>query len=78
MALAAFPQSPLTKLVLNDVGPVVSEASVSRIGSYVGKWPPLPTIEAAEAYVRAVSAPSREMVVIARGRRRKRRTSAHP
>ena len=57
MALAAFPQSPVTKLVLNDVGPVVTEASVSRIGSYVGKWPPLPTIEAAEAYVRAVSAP---------------------
>jgi pimeloyl-ACP methyl ester carboxylesterase len=36
---------------------VVSEASVRRIGSYVGKWPPLPTIEAAEAYVRAVSVP---------------------
>jgi pimeloyl-ACP methyl ester carboxylesterase len=57
MALAAFPQSPVTKLVLNDVGPVVRAASMSRIGSYVGKWPALPTIEAAEAYVRAVSAP---------------------
>jgi pimeloyl-ACP methyl ester carboxylesterase len=57
MSLAAFPQSSVTKLVLNDVGPVVSAASLSRIGSYVGKWPPLPTIEAAEAYVRAVSAP---------------------
>jgi pimeloyl-ACP methyl ester carboxylesterase len=57
MTLAAFPQSPVTRLVLNDVGPVVSAASLSRIGSYVGKWPPLPTIEAAEAYVRAVSAP---------------------
>jgi len=57
MALAAFPQSPVTKLVLNDVGPALSGASLNRIGSYVGQWPPLPTIEAAEAYVRAVSAP---------------------
>lgn len=57
MALAASPQSPVTKLVLNDVGPVVSAAALGRIRDYVGKWPPLPTIEAAEAYVRAVSAP---------------------
>jgi pimeloyl-ACP methyl ester carboxylesterase len=57
MALAALPASPLTKLVLNDVGPVVTASSLARIGSYLGKWPPLPTIEAAEAYVRAVSAP---------------------
>jgi pimeloyl-ACP methyl ester carboxylesterase len=57
MALAAFPQPPVAKLVLNDVGPVLSAVSLSRIRDYVGKWPPLPTIEAAEAYVRAVSAP---------------------
>ena len=57
MALAAFPRSPVAKLVLNDVGPVLSAASLSRIRDYVGKTPPLPTIEAAEAYVRAVSAP---------------------
>lgn len=57
MALAALPQSPVKKLVLNDAGPVVTAASLDRIGAYVGQWPPLPTIEAAEAYVRAVSAP---------------------
>jgi pimeloyl-ACP methyl ester carboxylesterase len=57
MALAALPGSPVTRLVLNDVGPVLAAAALARIGSYVGKWPPLPTIEAAEAYVRAVSAP---------------------
>jgi pimeloyl-ACP methyl ester carboxylesterase len=57
MALAALPGSPVRKLVLNDVGPVVTAASIARIGSYVGKWPPLPTMQAAEAYVRAVSAP---------------------
>jgi pimeloyl-ACP methyl ester carboxylesterase len=36
---------------------VVTRASIARIGSYLGKWPPLPTMEAAEAYVRNVSAP---------------------
>jgi pimeloyl-ACP methyl ester carboxylesterase len=57
MALAAFSQSPVAKLVLNDVGPVLAAASLARIRGYVGKWPPLPTWEAAEAYVRTVSAP---------------------
>jgi pimeloyl-ACP methyl ester carboxylesterase len=57
MTLAAMPDSPIRRLVLNDVGPVLTAVSLERIGAYVGKWPPLPTIEAAEAFVRAVSAP---------------------
>jgi len=57
MTLAALPDSPVKKLVLNDVGPVLTAAALERIGTYVGKWPALPTIEAAELYVRAVSAP---------------------
>jgi pimeloyl-ACP methyl ester carboxylesterase len=57
MTLAALPESPVKKLVLNDVGPVLTAVSLGRIGAYLGKWPPLPTIEAAEQYVRAVSAP---------------------
>ena len=57
MTLAALPDSPVTKLVLNDAGPAVTAVSLDRIGSYLGKWPPLATIEAAVAYVRAVSAP---------------------
>jgi pimeloyl-ACP methyl ester carboxylesterase len=57
MVLAALPGSPITRLVLNDVGPVTTRASLMRIGGYVGKWPPLATMEAAEAYVRSVNAP---------------------
>jgi pimeloyl-ACP methyl ester carboxylesterase len=57
MAVAALPGSPVSRLVLNDIGPVLTAAGIARIGSYVGKWPPLPTIEAAEAYVRTVGAP---------------------
>lgn len=57
MALASLPDSPITKLVLNDVGPVLSATSLSRIGNYLAQRPLLPTMEAAEAYVRAVYAP---------------------
>ena len=57
MALAASPDSPVKMLVLNDVGPVLTAASLARIGSYIGKSPPLPTLEAAELYLRAVHAP---------------------
>jgi pimeloyl-ACP methyl ester carboxylesterase len=57
MTLAALPDSPIKRLVLNDVGPVLTAVSLERIGTYIGLWPPLPTIEAAEAFVRAVSAP---------------------
>jgi len=56
MALAGLPSSPVKRLVLNDVGPVLTVAALQRIAEYVGKWPPLPTIEAAEAFVRSTSA----------------------
>ena len=55
--LAAQKGSPIARLVMNDAGPVVTRTSLERIGSYLGVWPTLPTIEAAEAFVRAVSAP---------------------
>jgi pimeloyl-ACP methyl ester carboxylesterase len=57
MMLAALPGTPVTRLVLNDVGLVVSGTSLARIGSYVGKSPQFPSFEAAVAYVRTVSAP---------------------
>ena len=57
MFLAAQQDTPVTRLVMNDAGPVITRASLERIGTYLGKWPPLPTIEAAEQYVRAISAP---------------------
>jgi pimeloyl-ACP methyl ester carboxylesterase len=57
MAIAAMPGSPVARLVLNEAGPVVKVAALQRIARYVGKWPPLQDIEAAERYVREVSAP---------------------
>jgi pimeloyl-ACP methyl ester carboxylesterase len=57
MALAAVPGSPVRKLVLNDAGPVVSHASLERIGAYVGLTPTFPTFDDAVKYVRTISAP---------------------
>ena len=56
MALAAQPNSPVRRFVINDAGPVVSKVSLERIATYVGVAPVFSSIEAAEQYVRAVSA----------------------
>jgi pimeloyl-ACP methyl ester carboxylesterase len=56
MALAAQKGTPVAKLVVNDAGPVIAKAALERIATYVGLWPPLPSLQAAEQLVRAVSA----------------------
>ena len=56
MALAALPDTPIRKLVVNDAGPVISKTALERIATYVGMAPQFPSIEVAEQYVRAVSA----------------------
>lgn len=56
MALACQPETPIVRLVLNDVGPVITAASLERIGTYLGQAPRFDSIEQAEAFVRFVSA----------------------
>lgn len=57
MALAAQEGSPIHKLVLNDVGPVVAATALARIGEYLGRDPAWATFDEALAYVKAISAP---------------------
>jgi pimeloyl-ACP methyl ester carboxylesterase len=57
MALASLAGTPVQKLVLNDVGPIVSAVSLARIGEYLGKAPQFPDFATAVQYIRAVSAP---------------------
>jgi len=57
MALAAQAGTPVKKLVLNDVGPVISRVALERIGRYVGDAPVFPSLEEAERYVRSIAAP---------------------
>lgn len=57
MALASQEGSPIRKLLLNDVGPVITVESLKRIGSYVGTDPTWAGFDEALAFVKAVSAP---------------------
>lgn len=36
LGLASLPQSPISRLVLNDVGPAIEYAALQRIGTYLG------------------------------------------
>lgn len=56
MAMAAQENTPIGRLVLNDVGPVISAVSIARIGEYVGRAPRFDDFAQAEAFVRFVSA----------------------
>jgi pimeloyl-ACP methyl ester carboxylesterase len=57
MIVASQQHSPITRLVLNDVGPVITPESLLRIGEYVGKAPRFGDVGEAERYIRTVSAP---------------------
>jgi pimeloyl-ACP methyl ester carboxylesterase len=57
MALAAQPGTPVKKLVLNDIGPVISHAALERIGAYAGERHVFATFDEGERYMRDVAAP---------------------
>ena len=57
IVMAAQPETPIVRLVVNDVGPTLEAAALARIGSYVGLDPVFDSFEALQAHVRAVSAP---------------------
>jgi pimeloyl-ACP methyl ester carboxylesterase len=55
--LAGQPGSPITKLVINDVGPTLDAAAIARIGGYLGKPVRFANLEQAVDYIATVSAP---------------------
>jgi pimeloyl-ACP methyl ester carboxylesterase len=57
MMMAAQPRTPVRRLVVNDVGPLVPRAALQRLGGYVGKAGAFPTLDAYERYLREVCAP---------------------
>lgn len=57
MWIASQEDSPIARLVLNDVGPLIPVASLQLISEYVGRAPRFDTYEDAEKYVRLVSQP---------------------
>lgn len=53
MMLAAQAETPVRRLVINDVGPFIPKAALERILQYFGKDPRFADLAAAEAYHRA-------------------------
>ncbi|UGQ48941.1 alpha/beta fold hydrolase [Massilia endophytica] len=57
MGLASLPETPVKKLVLNDIGPVLDGVALRRIGDYIGQELRFPSFEAGLQWVREVSRP---------------------
>jgi pimeloyl-ACP methyl ester carboxylesterase len=57
IVMAAQPKTPVARLVVNDVGPVIEPAALARITDYFGKDPTFATFAEIEAYLRQISAP---------------------
>ena len=57
MMLAAQPNSPINRLILNDVGPTLSLDALKRIAGYVGNPYEFADMELASRYARLVFAP---------------------
>ena len=55
LGVASLPDSPVSKLVLNDIGPVLDPTALQRIGDYIGQDVRFPTFEAGAQFVRDVS-----------------------
>ncbi len=52
MVFAATPGNPIRRLVVNDIGPEISEAGLQRIGGYVGNIPTFASFDEAERALR--------------------------
>ena len=57
IVLAAQPNTPIAKLVVNDVGPAIEPAALERIRGYFGLDPTFATYDDIAQYIRNVSAP---------------------
>ncbi len=56
LGLAALPQTPVSRLVLNDVGPAIQFDALLRIGSYLGQPLRWNTLAEAADYLQTISA----------------------
>lgn len=57
MGLASLKGSPISKLLLNDVGPSLNAEALARIGSYIGQPVRFDTFDDAARYIREISQP---------------------
>jgi len=57
MTLAAMENSPISRLVINDIGPALGGEALQRIGEYIGQDVRFPSFAAGADYIKSVSAP---------------------
>ena len=57
MLTAALPNSPINRLVMNDIGPFIPKQALTRIVSYVGEDPRFADRAALDSYMREIYAP---------------------
>jgi pimeloyl-ACP methyl ester carboxylesterase len=55
LGLASLPKSPISRLVLNDVGPTIQPEAIARIGSYLGLPMRWATVQEAADYMLSIS-----------------------
>jgi pimeloyl-ACP methyl ester carboxylesterase len=55
MGLASLPDTPVERLLLNDIGPTLDPVALQRIGDYIGQDLRFPSFEVAAKFVRDVS-----------------------
>jgi pimeloyl-ACP methyl ester carboxylesterase len=55
IVMAGQPGTPVARLVVNDVGPVIDPAGLARIGAYVGTDPTFASSAEIAAYMRSIS-----------------------
>jgi pimeloyl-ACP methyl ester carboxylesterase len=57
IALASLEDSPVRRMVINDIGPVLDPVAMARIGDYIGQAIRFKTFDDGVTYVRMVSTP---------------------
>jgi pimeloyl-ACP methyl ester carboxylesterase len=57
MGLAALQDTPIRRMVMNDVGPALRFEALSRIGDYIGQELRFDSFEQGREYIRTISAP---------------------
>lgn len=55
IALASLPDSPVRKLILNDISPTLDPVAIKRIGDYVGQVVRFQTFDEAVKFIRDIS-----------------------
>jgi pimeloyl-ACP methyl ester carboxylesterase len=56
MLLAAEANTPIRRLVINDIGPFIPLIALKRIGAYVGQNPAFDSVDEVEEYMREIYA----------------------